>query len=167
MLQQVYHLAVDAETRGSLDEALQLYRRAFRLDPDVDRAYDRATNRPSLAGYLFGPATHTANHPLQDNPARSRPAIKPLTSIVSTFPSGPIAFFPEDEASSVPLELLPVELIIHILRILGRVCDYSSIESFASVSRKARLISLESAIWRYPLRPRSACILALTFEALP
>jgi len=71
-----------------------------------------------------------------------------MTSIVSSFPSGHVAFFPEDETSGVPIELLPVELIIRILRVLGRLGDYSSIESFASVSRKARLISLESTIWR-------------------
>lgn len=38
----IYRLAVQKEQQGHLDEALALYRHAFRLDPNVDRAFSNA-----------------------------------------------------------------------------------------------------------------------------
>jgi len=41
---QLYAQAVESERTGQLDEALVLYRKAFRLDPNVDRLFERASN---------------------------------------------------------------------------------------------------------------------------
>ncbi|GAA5853626.1 hypothetical protein JCM9279_005081 [Rhodotorula babjevae] len=40
---ELYALAVESEKQGRLNDALVNYRSAFRLDPDVDRAYNRAS----------------------------------------------------------------------------------------------------------------------------
>jgi len=71
-----------------------------------------------------------------------------MKSITATFVSELVVFQAEDETAPVPIQRLPHEMIVHILRHLGRLCDYTSIEAFACISRKARLISLEPSIWR-------------------
>ena len=56
-----------------------------------------------------------------------------------------LAFEREDEKEGTPLQTLPEELLILILRML----DPTSIERFAAVSRKAFALSLDNTIWRY------------------
>jgi F-box protein 9 len=66
-----------------------------------------------------------------------------LAKLVANFPEI-LSFEPEIEQQAVPLRKLPDELLVMILRKL----DPTSIERFAIVSRKARLIALESTIWK-------------------
>lgn len=71
-----------------------------------------------------------------------------LTSIIQSFSTTPLVFAPEDESNGVPIEALPVEVVVLILKELARVRDYTTVERFGVVNRKARLISMESVIWR-------------------
>ena len=66
-----------------------------------------------------------------------------LAGILRSFPES-LEFLPENESEPVPLELLPDELLVHILCHL----DATAIERFATVNRKARLVTLDSHIWR-------------------
>lgn len=151
MVQAVYRQAVDAESSGSLDDALSLYRKAFRIDTNVDRVYERSLlARRNSASTSILPAL-LQNFSISDKTAsasRTSPAIS-IKSIISNFLSEDLTFEPEDERAPVPIQRLPPELIVNILSVFSRVCDYPSIEAFALASRKARLISLESSIWRY------------------
>ena len=70
-----------------------------------------------------------------------------LANLIAGFPEN-LSFEPEIEQDSVPIRKLPDELLVVILRNL----DPASIERFAIVSRKARVIALESTIWRYGMR---------------
>jgi F-box protein 9 len=142
---------VEAEATGALDNALALYRRAFKIDSTVDRVYERSLQRDQH----HSPTTLTLPALLQDfsiserTPAASRAsAAIPTRFIIAGFISEPIAFQAEDETAPVPIQTLPPEIIVYILRLFGRLCDYTSIEAFARVSRKARLISLEPSVWR-------------------
>lgn len=55
-----------------------------------------------------------------------------------------LAFRPEDETQPVAFDNLPEEILVEIIRLL----DYTSIERFAVVCKKARVLTLESSIWR-------------------
>ncbi len=176
---EVYIRAVRHEQAGELDEALRLYRQAFRMNPDIDRAYHlgeqraaRALEASALAATSVGPEiemktvdafgpggvtrgavhTHTklassvAYHP-------DRHVSGVLARIVADFPEV-LSFEPEDEKAPLFLQRLPNELLVHILRYLGTM----AIERFACVSRKARVITLDPAIWRLGFSLAFICV---------
>ncbi|KZT09989.1 uncharacterized protein LAESUDRAFT_711829 [Laetiporus sulphureus 93-53] len=68
-----------------------------------------------------------------------------LASILASWPQD-LAFEPEDEKQATPLQRLPNELLVHILRCL----NITTLERFALVNRKARVVSLDISIWRPP-----------------
>jgi F-box protein 9 len=57
---------------------------------------------------------------------------------------GRLTFKPEDETQPVALNNLPEEILVEIIHLL----DPTSIERFAAVSKMARVVTLESSIWR-------------------
>lgn len=67
-----------------------------------------------------------------------------LASLVSAFPENP-KFEPEIEGENTPISIVPDEILVMILRKL----DPMSVERFARVDRKARILSLDPVIWRY------------------
>ncbi|KAG0709406.1 hypothetical protein DFH29DRAFT_229248 [Suillus ampliporus] len=156
---EVYRNAVLHEQRSQLDEALRLYRQAFRLDPNVDRAYFKVEQRAQehstarLAGHKKVPSTGLVDGVTrdvqkldvhQDSKDKSFVTSGLLAQILKTFPEN-LVFEPEDEKKGrPPINLIPDELLLQILRTL----DYTTIERFAAVSRKARVLCLDSAIWR-------------------
>ena len=66
-----------------------------------------------------------------------------LASVIAGFPHD-VSFQPEDETQGVPLNMLPDEILVHILLMV----DVTTLERFATVSRKTRLLTLDSGIWR-------------------
>ena len=146
-----YRLAVQFEQQGQLDDALRLYRQAFRSDPNVDKAYHKEQARLSAKGpvewgEVDGLSKTLTRVTLADvDPSKQEKSAgsDSLAMIVSQFPL-PLVFQPETEQEGVPLSILPDEVLILILCSL----DVTSIERFASVSRKARVLSLDSSIWR-------------------
>lgn len=156
---ETYRLATQYEQAGELDEALRLYRNAFRLDANVDKAYRREELRLEAA------ARHTESDHVKERrkqvpaaaekvtptKARSKPRQLAgkhshsviLTQLLLSFPDD-LDFVPTDEAGGSPLQRVPDEIIILILKIL----DPHSIERFALLSRKARVLSLDTSIWR-------------------
>ncbi|KAJ3866824.1 hypothetical protein EV359DRAFT_35802 [Lentinula novae-zelandiae] len=144
----IYREAVIHEQRGELEEALYLYRSAFRRDANVDILFEREEMlgaimaqqiAPKLENTLAMQNTKAAVSPAEHGVTTSRN----LNSILNNFPPD-LVFEPEDEEDSVPINLLPDEMIVYILKIL----DASSLERFASVNRKARVVSLDVSIWR-------------------
>ena len=155
-----YRLAIQYEQSGELDEALRLYRNAFRLDPHVDKAYRTEERRLELAA-----GSRTANLPAkkdtkvtvleEDHVFSAKRGQKPktvsskhsgtdsLAKLISTFPHD-LSFEPLIENEDVPLRVLPDEVLVLVLKRL----DPLSIERFALLSRKARILSLDSTIWR-------------------
>jgi F-box protein 9 len=161
---EVYRKAVFHEQHSQLDEALRLYRQAFRLDANVDRAYfieeqraqERTVVQPVSHWHKKVPSTVSVDGVTRDvqklevHKDKSFVTSGFLAQVLKNFPEN-LVFEPEDEKEGLPpINLIPDELLLQILRIL----DYTTIERFAAVSRKARVLSLDSAIWRY-----SACLL--------
>ncbi|ESK96528.1 hypothetical protein Moror_7036 [Moniliophthora roreri MCA 2997] len=174
----IYRQAVLHEQRGELDEALLLYRQAFRRDPNVDRAYhqeerlgafvvqvaqqsqllgkgkvaetSKEEHHRDLTAVAVEALSEKVKHTLsfQDKAAVAAESGKGtsttrLASLLSEFPQQ-LVFEPEDEKEPVLLNMLPDEMIVSIIKRM----DPSSIERFAAVNRKARLISLDATIWR-------------------
>jgi F-box protein 9 len=158
---EVYARAVKHEQAGELDGALRLYRQAFRMDSNVDRAYhfreQRATRALETPAVTVTPALLNAENRVVGSisPAVDSGVVhvKPLSSgrqvsgllarIVADFPVT-LSFEPEDEREPSYLQRLPDELLVHILSFLGA----TAIERFARVNRKARIITLDTIIWR-------------------
>ena len=165
---EVYTRAAKHEQAGQLDEALRLYRQAFRMDSNVDRAYDLREKKASQTLETTAPtatrlgqnaekeagifvrsgsdalapwAVHANNTSIHHHPEPQISGL--LAGIVAGFPL-PLSFEPEDEKAPSPLQLLPDELLVHIISYLG----VAAIERFARVSRKARMITLDATIWR-------------------
>jgi F-box protein 9 len=157
-----YRRAVEFERKSQLHDALQLYQQAFRLDSNVDKAYYRAELQLQSAtsipgrGHEHKKYNSLSDTNLVDNLTRDVGALSvqhvaagkgvvtgTLASILDKFPQD-LKFEPEDERNGVPLRFLPDEVLVLVLRSL----DPTTIERFAAVNRKARVISLDSGIWR-------------------
>ncbi|KAF7982542.1 hypothetical protein HWV62_27508 [Athelia sp. TMB] len=157
----IYRRAVQCEQQSQLDEALQLYRQAFRMDANVDRAFHKIEQQNmAVTAEVEGSKSHRRATSSMDaaidalTHATAAASIKPtgpsgvlatgtLASVVAEFPAD-LKFEPEDEKEGTPINMIPDELLVHILKFLNT----SAIERFASISRKARVICLDSAIWR-------------------
>ncbi|KAL4250876.1 F-box only protein FBXO9/FBXO48 [Abortiporus biennis] len=180
----VYRSAVECEQRSELDEALFLYRKAFRMEPNVDRIYHMLEGQhhgqtntlkqkrlasppplspPSLSlldafqghppppesiGYVVREMggldiNSTVNNLAVKLPASHGMVTGSLVSIIGTW-SGDLMFEREDEKESVPIASVPDEILVHILSFL----DVTSLERFSLVSKKARIITLDSSLWR-------------------
>ena len=161
----VYRQAVRCEQASQLDEALRLYRTAFRMDSDVDKAYHKAEQQALAATAAAGqrPPGHRKTSSTDSAVERVTQSLKSmdlplahvyhahheahvtglLAKMVKDFPS--VLFFePEDETESTPLNSLPDEVLIHILGFLNT----SALERFGSTCRKARVLTLEPSFWR-------------------
>jgi F-box protein 9 len=157
-----YRRAVEFERQSRLDDALQLYRQAFRMDSNVDKAYHKAEQQQrqiQSANSIQRPGKKAES--LTDTSAIDKLtcglgalSVKhtgavggivtgTLASLLENFPRD-LVFEPEDERNEVPLNVLPDEMLVLILRGL----DPTGIERFAAVNRKARVVSLDSTIWR-------------------
>ncbi|KAI0061013.1 hypothetical protein BV25DRAFT_1917281 [Artomyces pyxidatus] len=155
---ETYRQAVKCEQASNLDEALRLYRAAFRMDSDIDRVYHREEVRAAVLASSSGhkktpsqivdlPTVEVVPEPAKAPAARVQHVDRTLSGewarVLAAFPVH-LMFEPEDERAPSYLESLPEELLVHIVRFLGT----SAIERFAAVNRKARVITLESNIWR-------------------
>lgn len=167
----VYREAVRCEQASKLDEALRLYRQAFRMDSNVDRAYYYAEQQANGTSKKSTLHKKTASTDAQvDALANGVAAVKvsdvphtprifdsshviengagnitgTLAGVLKEFPES-LGFEPEEEKESLHLAKLPNELLTHVLRFL----NITSLERFAQVNRKARLLTLDSTYWRY------------------
>jgi F-box protein 9 len=163
---QLYTQAVSLEAQGNLDAATSLYRRAFRLDPHVDKTYHRVGNERDInvglvegigalslgqrmlnGRYTLKGPTSASQKADDDGYRNSSGAIR---TILSSFPSiSQLSFLPEDESQPVPINKLPDELIVLILYQFVENVDTRSIERFGSISRRARVVTLDRGLWRY------------------
>ncbi|KIM53747.1 hypothetical protein SCLCIDRAFT_94688, partial [Scleroderma citrinum Foug A] len=106
---KIYRSEVRHHQAGLLDDALQLYRQAFHLEPNVDRAYSsekQQLQRLTTSGVL--------------------------TNVIADFPSN-LTFASDNKHEGATLSSIPDELLLRILRSL----DTTTIERFATVCRKA------------------------------
>ena len=171
---EIYKRAVTHEQRGEIDDALRLYKQAFRIHEDVARIYERQESLPSniieidsspIRIQREGKRTlseldtirltqdmsklHVSSDSSVVNafslPANHGVVTGTLASIISSWASLSLTFEREDETQPVHMQTLPDELLVHVLNFL----DTTTLERFALIDRKARVLTLDSTIWRY------------------
>jgi len=139
-----YALAVDYEQRGMLDDALKLYQRAFRSDPNVDRAYGKQQRELQPVGEQLQAMTLTDSSRTSD----PLPAEQPIQIVVEALRSEALGFAPLDERLPVPIGVMPNELLVLCLLALALEGNATPIERMALVNRKLRMLTLEPTIWK-------------------
>jgi F-box protein 9 len=165
----LYTQAVKLEVDGNHNAATALYRRAFRLQEDIDKVYYRsymsselntrdlnrgvealslAQRAPVLKGILFLTSNNGANV-LSHFSVNLKVTSPSLQHILASFPSPEELSFERDmEIRPFVFDKLPDELLVAILQCFVSTADTRSIERFASICRKARIVTLESILWK-------------------
>ncbi|KAF8575209.1 hypothetical protein K439DRAFT_1420045 [Ramaria rubella] len=151
---ETYARAITEEQNGNHAEATRLYRNAFRLDSNVDKAYHREELTYQRLRNISTPSSlppQVSNISLEDTKSQATSQViltsTTLISLLESWPQ-PLLFAPEDEARGAPISRLPDEIICKILLCLAHNVDVSTIERFAIVNRRARVLSLDTSLWR-------------------
>ncbi|KAI7896758.1 uncharacterized protein EV154DRAFT_584922, partial [Mucor mucedo] len=151
-----YVIAVDNERQGKLGKALDSYRRAFKLDPDIDYAYKKHyqdTILPSIQKDKDKPTKDEGfKHivPLgKEYTAPSATRLDPLAELISSFANDPeLSYIPQLDYKPVSVAKLPNEVMLHIVRhlILNSI---STLPYFALTCKKFFLYSRDPSVWQY------------------
>ncbi|KAL7414818.1 hypothetical protein BDY24DRAFT_414023 [Mrakia frigida] len=163
---EIYTLAAEMEASGQLGEAVKLYQRAFRLDDNIDRVYNALKRRADLH---HPPSSHTLSSVAPPSSSTSEaatfdfktqfqtgpdfdtvaePSFDPTAELEESFNQLGQHFVAEDETQEVLLNRLPNEVLLVVLRTLGKAGDWATIVRFGLVCKKAFLLSKEQTIWR-------------------
>ncbi|KAK7687848.1 hypothetical protein QCA50_009067 [Cerrena zonata] len=126
-------------------------RQELPADPPTIEGHGKHTRRDSHSHHTSVPHPHRPDvHHLIDglrhlelNRNRKAPHILLYPLIAEWSP--PLEFLPEDEAESIPIAKVPDELLLYVLQFL----DVWTLERFALVNRKARIVTLDSGLWRF------------------
>ncbi|KAI1193557.1 hypothetical protein F5X97DRAFT_33950 [Nemania serpens] len=167
---EFYEHAVERESKGKLGDSLQLYRKAFRMDDNVDRKY----RDKHFASRWAKPAQQQQQQ--QQQQTNPLPAAVTVPSTAHHSPEGgdgggdiaiPLSFPdliasfavltiegspPEcegEEAPPCPMAALPDEILVHILRDVA-IADVGDFVRLSQVCKRlAYLVSTEDQIWRH------------------
>ncbi|KAG0637625.1 hypothetical protein HOY80DRAFT_971873 [Tuber brumale] len=172
-----YERAVEKESEGSLGESLNLYRKAFRIDYNVDSRYrekhfprpppSSAKKRTPLATTPSSQPSAPASAP---TPASLASGSKEMSELIASFVGVQIQPAPvaqpnengaaigkgkgreteteEEEAGFSPLAMLPFELLLQVVRNVA-LTDIASFARLAQVCKAfAYLVITEQSIWR-------------------
>ncbi|KAL7421995.1 hypothetical protein Q5752_003767 [Cryptotrichosporon argae] len=171
---QLYARAVESEQSGQLNDALRLYRQAFKLDDSVDRLYARAiaqTEASALETVSSGAATPTSADVVSASAPSDAPyefarhiqvlpdyervraaRVSPLTALLAARCGGgrggggydALEFVRDDEHLPAPIARVPPELFDAVFAHL----DVGSVERFARACWRARQLTAQAAVWR-------------------
>ncbi|KAH9892068.1 hypothetical protein F4778DRAFT_750670 [Xylariomycetidae sp. FL2044] len=146
-----YEHAVERENTGKLGDSLQLYRRAFRMDNHVDKAYRQkhfpGRWKPTQPNPSNAPVTvpNTAHHSLE-GPPLSLPDL--IVSFAGMTLQGAPSEIEGTPAPPCPISALPDEILLHILRDVA-VADIGDFVRLSQVCKRlAYLVATEDRIWR-------------------
>ncbi|KAI2468712.1 hypothetical protein F4781DRAFT_397123 [Annulohypoxylon bovei var. microspora] len=147
-----YEKAVERETSGKLGESLQLYRKAFRMDDDVDQAY-RNKHFPArwTKPAQINPSNASVTVPNPAHHSLEGPTLS-LPDLIASFSDLRIEGVPPEcegvAAPPCPMAALPDEILVHILRDVA-VTDVGDFVRLAQVCKRlAFLVATEDQIWR-------------------
>ncbi|CEP10010.1 hypothetical protein [Parasitella parasitica] len=152
-----YVIAVDNERQGKLGKALDSYRRAFRLDPNIDYAYEQHYQKeilPKIQESNVRPKMHSEDFkhfiPLgREYTAPSAMRTDPLADLITQFSNEEgLSYIPRLDYKSVAISKLPSEIMVDILRFLV-LHSLSTMPFFALTCKKFFLLSRNPSIWQY------------------
>ncbi|KAK6820507.1 F-box protein pof7 [Apiospora arundinis] len=157
---EFYEKAVDKETAGKLGDSLHLYRRAFRLDNHVEKAYrdkhfpgrwGKQSQAPPVETAAVNPSNapvtvpNTAHHSLDGPPLSLPDLIASFAGLSIQAAPAPVEGMPPPPS---PMSQLPEEILIHILRDVA-VLDIADFVRLSQVCKRfAFLVATEDRIWR-------------------
>ncbi|KAI0178569.1 hypothetical protein GGR52DRAFT_262136 [Hypoxylon sp. FL1284] len=155
---EFYEKAVEKETTGKLGDSLQLYRKAFRMDDNVDQLYRKKHfpgfwTKPSQLQHhqQANPSNASATVPNTAHHSLEGPALS-LPDLIASFSGLRIEGAPPEcegvDAPPCPMAALPDEILVHILRDVA-VADVGDFVRLARVCKRlAYLVATEDQIWR-------------------
>ncbi|KAI1157793.1 hypothetical protein F5B18DRAFT_139960 [Nemania serpens] len=165
---EFYEHAVERESAGKLGDSLQLYRKAFRMDDNVDQKYrdkhfahrwtkpaqqqqQQQQINPSLA---TATVPNSAHHSPEGGDGGGGIAV-PLSfpDLIASFAGLTIEGEPPEcegvEAPPCPMAALPDEILVHILRDVA-TADVGDFVRLSQVCKRlAYLVAAEDQIWRH------------------
>ncbi|OJJ58778.1 hypothetical protein ASPSYDRAFT_177655 [Aspergillus sydowii CBS 593.65] len=143
-----FERAVEREAEGNLGDSLQLYRKAYRLDAAVDKAY---RNKHFAGAWKKAPQPSTHSEPTKAAPVE-QPPIVPTPELISSFASAPIPtadpIFEGDPRPPCPIAHVPSEVIVEILSHVA-LADPAAFCRMALVCKRfAYHFAREQHIWK-------------------
>lgn len=151
-----YERAVEKEGQGQLGDSLSHYRRAFRMDENVDKTYKEKhfANKWKLAKPERPDATTTASSVTQRPQQEARSDSVPLTTsqLISSFENCEIEGAPPliegDKTPPCAIKKLPTEVLLELFQHIA-VKDVSIYARLASVCKKfAYHVYTENKVWK-------------------
>ncbi|RWA11443.1 hypothetical protein EKO27_g3663 [Xylaria grammica] len=162
-----YEHAAERESTGKLGDSLQLYRKAFRMDDNVDRKYrdkhfaSRWAKPPQQQPPQINPSNatatvpNTAHHSLEGGSGVSgNDDSIPLSfpDLIASFAGLKVEGSPPEcegvEPPPCPIAALPDEILVHILRDVA-IADVGDFVRLSQVCKRlAYLVLSEDRIWR-------------------
>ncbi|KAG0748871.1 hypothetical protein G6F57_003115 [Rhizopus arrhizus] len=151
-----YMLAVDNERQGKIGKALDNYRRAFKLDPDIVHAYKRHYQTailpklheplpPAKEEEKFKHIVPIGNEYVPPTATLPKDVLSPL---IEEFSQQDTSYIPRLDYKTVAIAKLPGEIMLYLLRYLA-LHSLSAIPQFALTCKRFFLYTREPSIWQY------------------
>ncbi|KAH8552965.1 hypothetical protein BGW37DRAFT_518933 [Umbelopsis sp. PMI_123] len=159
-----YVLAVDKERQGNLGKALENYRKAFKMDRNIDFKYKQHYQThiaPSITAEIsadipsqtLSGAEESENdiflHVVQFGGEYVPPknTHNPIDDLIEDFQNQSLEYLPAEEEKPVLISILPNEVIVHVLRhvVLESVI---SVHNFALACKRFLVLTRAQSIWR-------------------
>ncbi|KAI8987710.1 hypothetical protein BDF20DRAFT_832617 [Mycotypha africana] len=160
-----YVIAVDNERQGKLGKALDSYRRAFKLDPNIDFKYKKHFQNNILPAIQ---QSDKENVPIKEhdefkhfvpigreytppkNVDRKDIEKDTLSDLIEQFlhSEESLEYIPKVDYKPVHIAKLPSEILLYILKYLV-LHSVSTIPYFALVCKKFFLLTRDPSIWQY------------------
>ncbi|ORY95569.1 hypothetical protein BCR43DRAFT_525282 [Syncephalastrum racemosum] len=152
-----YIVAVDKERQGKIGPALESYRTAFKMDPDIDVAYKRHYHDngappdapPTTVDTSVNKPSDDFRHivPIGSEYVSSSRA-DPLDDLVRQFQSESPDYIPAVDYKPVLICKLPSEIIVQVLQQLV-LHSTAPIARFALVCKNFFLLTRSQSLWRF------------------
>ncbi|KIW00930.1 hypothetical protein, variant [Verruconis gallopava] len=166
-----YEKAVEKEGQGSLGDSLSLYRKAFRMDSNVDKKYRNKH---------FPPSAYVASKPSYSNPPNAFATVpnhsqhsliglsKTVADLISDFSALSITGEPASTEFSptpaCPIAKIPEEILSQILMNVA-ITDVASMARLALVCKRlAFLVLTEESIWKRLVHSRDVGLRGMHYQ---
>ncbi|CAH1971756.1 unnamed protein product [Acanthoscelides obtectus] len=146
---ELFLKGVEMERCGKLYEAIQYYKRAVQLVPDIEFKLENTT-KPKLRErqYSESDVNDGADEALNDSEDEEVGEGELLSFIQKRVPRGSPLCFPKYEQKTIHIGLLPVEVMLYITRwIVSSDLDLRSLEMFGATCRGFYLCARDPEVW--------------------
>lgn len=148
--------AVELEKKGKVFEAMQMYRKAVHIDPDIEfKMYDKMKTIYIASSNVESDNIRTAPTSDDNEDAEDLSCVDLVHRFQTSIANGNGNLFNRDTAEGVictdglHISSLPTEIILYILRwVVSSNLDMRSLEQCSMVCKGFYLIARDAEIWR-------------------